>query len=76
MDYLLLSRLVFFTTCGIIAGWNVRKAIQTGKWPTFGFRVTRDEAPVAYWACVGLGIVLTVAAVVLIASLLIQALLD
>ncbi len=76
MDYLLLSRLVFFAACALVAGWHVRKAILTGRWPTFGFRVTRDEAPVAFWACVGMGIVLTVTAMVLIASLLIQPLLD
>ncbi len=76
MDFLLLSRLVFFTVCGLIAGWHVRRAIQTSRWPTFGFSVTRDEAPVAFWVCVGMGIVLTVVAMVLIASLMIQALMD
>ncbi len=75
MNYLLLSRLLFFTACGLIAGWHVRRALLTSKWPTLGFNVTRHETPVAFWMCMGMGIALMLAAIVLIASLLMQELL-
>ncbi len=74
MDYLFVSRLLFF----VFAGWHVRRAYMTGIWPQGVARLSapRHASPLADWVLMAIGCFMTPGAIGCIAGLMVKKFLE